>query len=300
MIRQHIAIVTLAAFALVACGTGPGSGDASDGSAASTQDIAIAGSGPFEDCYQQAAFGTDLPVPGVERELFVIIDQTTPMPSALVESLSRKVAEYLAGGSAKITVASFSANTASNFATVNFTGEAQGPVDESKRNDLNARKLAQLETCLAQMPGKLAARTDAEMRALVSTDGGSFASSEILGSLTALSEAVLVSQARDKTVLVVSDMLEHSSTTSFYADKSIRDFDVGAELQKAVDRRQLGDFGGAKVYVMGAGLLPPDSDAAATRDAAQLYTLKNFWQNWFENSNASLAGFGQPELISSL
>lgn len=301
MTRFHSSIGLLAAMALTACGTGPGGGNGEDAAGGMvSNEQAVANSGPFVDCYQQAAFGDDVTVPDAERELFVVIDQTTPMPPTLVESLSRKVAEYLAEGPAKITVASFSANTANNFATINFSGESQAGVPQEQRNSLNARKLAQLDGCLQQMPAQLAARTDAEMRALLSKDGAGFASSEILGSLTSLSEAVRASESAEKSVLVVSDLLEHSSTTSFYADKKIRDLDVQSELQKAADRQQLGDFGGAKIFVMGAGLLPPDSDTAATRDAAKLFTLKNFWQNWFENSNASLAGFGQPELITSL
>ena len=289
----------LAALALLAgCGTGPTMGDQQNNGGADAAAVAQAGSGPFESCYASTQFDTPAPAPA--RELFVVIDQTTALNARLAGSLTSKVADFLDDGPGRVTIASFSANTVGNFATVDFTGEAEGPVAQDMRNSVNARKLELLDACLGPMPRNLAARATAEINALVRTDSGDFANSEIIGSLAALSEAVRASQAQDKRVLVVSDMLEHSSTTSFYQNRGIRDFDTMAELQRVADRHQFGDFGGAQVYVMGAGLLPPEAQQNETRDSARLLRLREFWQNWFENSNAHLVGYGQPDLIVGL
>lgn len=286
----------LAVFVLLAaCGTAP----TLDGS----QTVAQSGgaeqvevdSGPFQSCYGAVAF--ELPAPAPQRELFVVIDQTTALDPQLVNLLSDRVAAYLAsGGGAKVTVAAFSATTASKFALVKFSGEAEQAFAEDMRDSVNRPKRDALDACLAKAPRNLATRTDAEIKALLSSDSGSYASSEIIGSLTSISEAVRASTATSKTVLIVSDLLEHSSTTSFYQNSDIREIDLVAEMQKVADRNQFGDFGGARIYVMGAGLLPPEADQNATRNAARLLRLRGFWQNWFENSNATLAGYGQPVL----
>lgn len=280
---------------LAACGTGPTLPEGQTVNPKSDEQTVEAGSGPFESCYRSVDF--ELPAPAPQRELFVVIDQTTALDPQLVALLSSRVADYLeSGGGAKVTVAAFSATTASNFALVKFSGEAERPFAEDMRDSVNRPKRDMLDACLAAAPRNLARRADAEIKALLRRDSGNYANSEIIGSLSSISEAVRASTARSKTVLVVSDLLEHSSTTSFYQNSDIREIDLATEMQKVADRNQFGNFGGAKIYVIGAGLLPPEADQNATRNAMRLVRLREFWQNWFENSDAMLAAYGQPVL----
>lgn len=289
------------ALVLAACGPRPSEGG-DQPLVANDEDLpeyAQRDGGEFPDCYETSPVA-GLETPAIPRELFVIIDQTTPLAEGLIDSLTGKVSDYLEGGGARVTVASFSANTAGSFPDIAFEGLSGAPVPEDRRSSLNMRALRQLDECLADISGHLSHRANAEIRALVRTDSGDYANSEILGSLTALSEAVRASGAGKTSVLLVSDLLEHSSTTSFYDSRNIRKLDLEVELQKALDQRQFGDFGGAKVYVMGAGVMPPEAEQGATRNSTELRLLREFWELWFDGSNANLEGYGAPNLLVDL
>jgi hypothetical protein len=259
---------------------------------------AVAGSGPFPSCYAEAAF--DEPAPAIEREVFVIIDRTTALSPALVESLTQRVAEYVGRPGTKVTLGTFSATTSQAYAGLGFSASAETPWHSDQRDSVNANKLRALDMCLGDQPAKLAARAANEIRAAAPVDSGSFANSEIMGSLASLSEAVRTSPAKEKLVVLASDLLEHSSTTSFYESKAIRQIDAAVELGKAERARLFGDFGGAKIAIMGAGLLPPEADPNQTRPADRMLGLEDFWRGWFEKSNGTVVAFGKPQLMTPL
>jgi hypothetical protein len=61
------------------------------------------------------------------------------------------------------------------------------------------------------------------------------------------------------------------------------------------------DFGGAKIYVMGAGLVSEQGKAKGVyRDPKMMQALKAFWTEWFKRSNAELVKFGMPEMLGSI
>lgn len=61
----------------------------------------------------------------------------------------------------------------------------------------------------------------------------------------------------------------------------------------------LGDFSGADIYVMGAGVVP-ENGKAVYRDPKTMQALKSFWRSYFEKSNAVLVEFGQPALLGKV
>lgn len=93
-------------------------------------------------------------------------------------------------------------------------------------------------------------------------------------------------------------MLENSSISSFYAHKNVRNINAQAELKK-VDANQLfADFAGARVYVLGAGLIAAEKGKPEVyRDPKTMKNLETFWRAYFEQSNAQLKGFGAPSLL---
>lgn len=63
-----------------------------------------------------------------------------------------------------------------------------------------------------------------------------------------------------------------------------------------------GDFGGAKVYVIGAGLLTEDikNSKGVYRSPQIMQALSTFWKEWFKKSNAEVIEFGQPALLNPI
>jgi hypothetical protein len=125
--------------------------------------------------------------------------------------------------------------------------------------------------------------------------------SDILAALKDISDKVRASPASDKVVLLASDMLENSSVSSFYSHNAVRRIDPKAEMMKATAAGLIGDFGGARVYVIGAGLLAGDAKVKnAYRDPQTMSALKEFWTLYFQKSNASIGEFGAPALLGAV
>lgn len=105
--------------------------------------------------------------------------------------------------------------------------------------------------------------------------------SAILETLSFVASSLTSDQAKSKRVLVFSDMVQNSAAVSFYGPKA-PDPDVA---MKTVEKGSLVfPFGGAEVYVAGAGgkLL---SDEKAR-------TIEQFWRKYFEKSGGALKSYG--------
>lgn len=123
-----------------------------------------------------------------------------------------------------------------------------------------------------------------------------------MGSLKELASRVRESKAANKIVFVVSDMLENSSISSFYSNRNVLMLDVNAEIKRAEGAQQIGDFGNARVFVLGAGLIQEAAgsnsrDSGIYRDPKTMAKLHDFWNQYFSLSKAKLVEFGAPALL---
>jgi hypothetical protein len=142
----------------------------------------------------------------------------------------------------------------------------------------------------------------AALNKALSGSSADLARSDVMGSLKELSGRVRQSTARDKVVFMISDMLENSSVSSFYANRNVRALNPGVELKKAETAQQLGDFSGARIFVLGAGLVQDNAggrnhDSGVYRDPKTIGLLRQFWEQYFTRSNAKLIEFGTPALM---
>lgn len=286
----RIGLPTAAALLLSACGgSQPHAAENANTSEEETAEVT--------DCYKEA--GEDFKQPKSQRALFVFVDQTTGLDDHLRDTVTENVKRLLKPGTS-YAVYTFSAYSRGHYATPVVAGELAAPVTEEDRPDLSVRRLERLDRCLAREEKKIVSQMNDALEEATSASSSTFANSEILASLDQLAEPVRKSQARNKLVLVVSDLLEHSSTTSFYRNKQVRPIDAQAELQKAKQNGLVAELDGADVAVVGAGLLSPESGRDATRDTAALQSLRNFWEAWFEESGAEVVQYGQPDLVTPL
>jgi len=97
-------------------------------------------------------------------------------------------------------------------------------------------------------------------------------------------------------------MLENSSVSSFYANQGVRLLNPEKELMRVANDQLFGDFGGARVFVIGAGLLPDETNQTkgAYRSTQTMQVLARFWSEYFHKSNADLSEFGQPALLNPI
>lgn len=270
--------------------------------------LAVAGaahaqSGEIPSCY--AANQLPLPAQSVKRELFVVIDQTTVLDAALTHALGRQLQALVVPGT-RFRIFSFSAFSQGRYLQPLGSGTLEPPLtDTSVRNATAVGKLKALDACLKSQWSygtKLAAKAVGDAIA-GSTD--SLAKSDVLSSLAAVSKAIRDEPTgATKTVLVVSDMLENSSITSFYAKDRMRQINPADEARKVEKANVQADFAGADVYVMGAGIVPEPAGggkgALNYRTPQALEALQTFWQGFFDKSHARLVEFGMPALLSPI
>jgi hypothetical protein len=294
--RAAIAGALLLAVALVSTG-GCNGEQAASGDAQTDEpgnDSALAQT-PIPDCYAESGIGIDPPAPS--RALFALVDQTTGLDDRLRDKVRGSFVGLMGPGT-QFTVSTFSAFSRGHYTTIVETGTLQAQVAEDRRPSLPVRRLEALDACLDRQREIAGAHARAALAGAMSAEASTFTNSEIMASLSQLSEAVRAAPGRDKMVLLVSDLLEHSSITSFYQNRAIRPVDAAAEMAKAESQDLFGDFNGAAIVVVGAGLLAPESTRGATRDTGSLGALRRFWEQWLERSNGRLVAYGQPDLVA--
>lgn len=242
-----------------------------------------------------------MPVPAAPpaSELFVLVDQTTPLDASLQDSIRENIGRLIKPGSGFV-IASFSAFGQGRYMEVLSAGTLESQIDETTRNGISVKLLRNFDAC---MGGQLDFGRRTAATALNKALSGTTANlrkSDVMGSLRELSSRVRQSAAPAKTVFVASDMLENSGVSSFYANNNVRAIDPKVEMKKAEGAQMLGDFGGAQVYVIGAGLLAEDAKRTkgVYRDPKTMQALATFWRLFFERSNAQLVEFGQPALLN--
>jgi len=246
-------------------------------------------------CYAWAKLEAEQPAPS-GRELVVIVDQTVHINEPLQRSAWDHIIRYVKPGDS-VRLYQFSAFLQEHYLSLQFAGLLEPPLEGRVRNRIGMNSLRQLDTCLGQQMTHFRRQFG---RQFVDSFGGpetDIARSEILFSLQKIGTDMTARPLPERVVLLISDMLENSTITSFYRSGRVRDITPKAELEKA--RAFPADFGGARFYVHGAGLIGGQA-AGSYRAGDTLLKLEQFWRDYLEQSNASLQGFGTPELTVEL
>lgn len=247
-------------------------------------------------CYALAGVDPRYAPPPV-RGVFLLVDQTTALDAALAQTISENVQRLIRPGTT-FTVASFSAFRDGHFTRILTSGTVEQTVPGPRRGGVPTVRLRRLDSCLRQQGGFAVRHALATFAAAARANAAGFSRSEIMASLKQLSGRVAATPVRDRIVIVASDLLEHSSATSFYRNQGLRVIEPVAEMRHASRHQLIGNFARARVYVVGTGLLPP-RHRGGERDIRALNALEAFWAAWFRRSNASVE-FGRPDLVTPI
>lgn len=227
-------------------------------------------------------------------DLTVIIDQTTFMDARL-RQIVRETVDRLIKPGTNVTVAVFSAYLQGRYLDVLASGQIELPIEPKQRDFVPKRELRQSDQCLNDQlvfGRRLVAKT---LDAAFAAGDPDIVRSDVLSALRDLSRRVGDSPVSTKIVIVVSDMLENSTITSFYQASRLRRIKPEVELQKAAESGIKADFLGARVFVIGAGAVSEKSaDANSYRDPRAMLALEDFWRRWFALNHAELVEFGRP------
>ena len=249
-----------------------------------------------------SCYNTKLPAMNkeIQQDLFVLIDQTTILDAQLKQQVADQVRPFLVAGNS-FSILVFSSYSQGKYTQLLVTGGLEQKITTIARNDISKTLLAKHDQCMTRQPFIASQAAGAALKFAFENSTNDLAKSDIFSSLKEISGKVRQSTASSKIVLVVSDMLENSSITSFYQNKTVRLISPEKELFLATESKMLGDFGDARVYVIGAGLLSGDAQKNGIyREPQRIAALESFWRKYFEKSNAQLIEFGQPSLLNPI
>lgn len=259
---------------------------------------ASAATNAVSSCYDSKLGAPTMPM---TKEIFVLIDQTTLLDDTLKQSVAEQIRPFLTKGQA-FSVLVFSAFTQGKYTQLLSAGQLDHALPEAQRNDTSKPVLTKFDQCMARQPALAAQAVGSALREAFAGSSGAIAKSDVIASLKDMAGKVRQSPATEKVVFLVSDMLENSTISSFYVGQSVRRIEPEKEMKLVMDNHLTADFSGARLYVLGAGLLSDDAvkNKSVYRDPKTMQALARFWKTYFDKSNAQLMEFGQPALLNQV
>jgi len=236
-----------------------------------------------------------------DKLFYVLIDQTVELDDGLKASVRNSIRRMVQPGS-RFVISQFSAFSQGRYLEVLNTGFVESPMTEEQAGNVPMSKVPGFNACMKQQGQYALGLMDKAALSAMNGATHSLNQSDILSALKQVSVAIKEAPEKNKVLFLVTDALENSSITSFYTRNSVAKIDPAKEMQKVSGGDLVGDFGGARVYVLGAGLLKPSTTGSRAerdgyRDPDTMRRLQTFWGEYFGKSNAHLVEFGAPALL---
>jgi hypothetical protein len=248
-------------------------------------------------CYR--ALSVSPPAIEDSHAYFVLLDQTTLFDTSLQQTITTATRTSVRT-STQFTIATFSAFLGDHYTDIVVAGRTERPLSQAERDDTSKPKLRNLDLCMTRQIDYARRISAAALEKSFGGASAEIARSDILASLYDFATHVVhPSPAKSKTLLMASDMLENSSLSSFYSHRTVRKLDPAAELDRVRQKGLIPDLTGVRIFVVGAGLLDPQS-AGTYRDPQTMLSLEGFWSAYFKEAHAQLVEFGKPQLLGQV
>jgi len=223
----------------------------------------------------------------IDREIFIIVDKTTPFPENIRTDSLINIISIIKPRTA---VSIFTFSEYKKDKHIDFIDRYHFNATLSKGNeyDMSKKKIRFYKNCLKAENNGLKRKIANDIYDNFKSDGENYDNSEILYSLKKISkEAISLTRAKEKIVFILSDMLENSSYTSFYKEE-LKNLDIDKEINIVHKNKLFGNFSGADIVVVGAGIV---GNKKGYVDGKDQDSLREFWELYFKESNAKLKVF---------
>ena len=253
-------------------------------------------------CYR--AFHLSAPGHPYNKLVYVLIDQTVLLNRNLEKSVIENLNRMIRPGT-KIAIAEFSSFSQGHYLQVLHTAIVERPLPKLAYGNIPLTQVSQIKSCFVDQRAYAIKLLDSAAMRVMKSSSFSLAHSDIMSALKMVSKSIRQDPAQNKILIVVSDGLENSSLMTFYANNAVRGFNPKIELEAARKANLFGNFGGARVYVIGGAMIPPAkygtlSQRQAYHSPTVLLDLRDFWRGYFRASKARLIEFGEPVLLESV
>ena len=236
----------------------------------------------------------------IERAVFVLVDETTIFNEKLQEQIIKNTLSKIAPAN-YIYIGKFSAFIDNHYNEKMFEFKIDTPLSTDERYYERKDTLAKIDKCLKDQQGYVSGQIVQSIKKSFLNPNDDIAKSDVLYALQDFGQNVISQvEAKEKIVILASDMLENSTITSFYAKGATRLIQPETELNKIEKSNLFSNFDNSKIYVIGTGLISSKDNNKTYRDPKILASLKDFWTKYFVKSNGNLVEMGQPALKNEI
>ena len=236
----------------------------------------------------------------IERAVFVLVDETTIFNEKLQEQIIKNTLSKIAPAN-YIYIGKFSAFIDNHYNEKMFEFKIDTPLSSDQRYYERKDTLAKIDKCLKDQQGYVSGQIAQSIKKSFLNPNDDIAKSDVLYALQDFGQNVISQvEAKEKIVILASDMLENSTITSFYAKGATRLIQPETELNKIEKSNLFSNFDNSKIYVIGTGLISSKDNNKTYRDPKILASLKDFWTKYFVKSNGNLVEMGQPALKNDI
>lgn len=248
------------------------------------------------DIYKSSA----KPNASIERAIFVLIDETTLFNDKLQEQIIKNTLSKIAPAN-YIYIGKFSAFIDNHYNEKIFEFKIDTPLTSDERYYEKKDTLKKIDKCLKDQQGYVSNQIAESIKKSFLNPNDDIAKSDVLYALQDFGENVISKvEAKEKIIILASDMLENSTITSFYSKGATRLIQPETELNKIEKSNLFSNFDNSKIYVIGTGLISTKDNNKTYRDPKILASLKDFWTKYFVKSNGNLIEMGQPALKNEI
>lgn len=258
--------------------------------------IPAAASREPQRCFDDPTVATLKQAPGLgmATDVLLLVDRTTQFPPDVRQAIEEQIVALATPGT-RLTVGSFSTYSNDTHAGIDFETFIEPDFPANDRNDYPMGALRKLDDCLSERTTEEGAAVRAAANIALQAYLPDGQRSDVAASIKQFGQRLGGDGGHRRILILASDMLENSSVTSFYSGGAMRVIDIDQELAKVEQRQLVAQLGGARVYVIGAGLIPVDVESLRTHD--ELLALERFWTGYFERSGAQSIQIGKPLLL---
>lgn len=248
------------------------------------------------DIYKSSA----KPKTDINRAIFVLIDETTLFNDSLQQQIIKNTLSKISPAN-YIYIAKFSAFIDNHYNERVFEFRIDTPLTSDERYYERKDILAKIDKCIKDQHNYVATQIVQSINKSFLKPDENISKSDILYALKDFGENVISKiDAKEKTIILASDMLENSTITSFYSRNTTKLIKQEDELKKVEKSDLFSNFDNSKVYIIGTGIVSSKENNKAYRDPKILGSLKSFWSKYFDKSNGNLVEMGQPALKNEI
>ena len=247
-------------------------------------------------CYDYADVAEFKP-DSYSRDVVVMVDQTVNLDVNLKKTVHQQMGQLLTSGD-RIRIVPFSANAQGRYTDVAFDGAFDTELSNDSRNAMNRIKLNKFDACMEKQKTLAIRLVHEKLKTSFHDSEQTYPKTELAGSLMSVSKSLFSDAGEQRKILIlVSDMLENSDVSSFYARGSVRTIDPDAEFAKYASTIPSDALSSVDVFVIGGGYL---NGGRAYSSQSALNSLRSFWEKIIAQAGGNLSDFGTPQLLTDI